>query len=614
MPEIKINGQPVQVGEEFFRLTPEQQDATVDEIARELGAAGAQSGLQSGEWGKPGVLAPIQFQKGTGAWRLAMPLMVSGLLDAAQAPGRALQGEYDERTIDPVTGQVSLFDPRMVEDAQTLGSAITPGAALPRVLGPADNLAIAATRQAGELGIPLSRGQASGKLNALQREETMRQSGGPAQDVMRKFDAQQEGAIDTAATGIGAQFGNAANMPERVSGALRDKVATSKQRASSLYNIAEEGGAAVNVSAVDGLPRVVNTMLDDQGVLISKESSPQAADAYKQVLDFVNGAKQGKSAGVLNAADADPTAAFGVSLKGIENLRRRIGTYSGANDFDRMALKSIRQGLDEWLDDAVDKALFSGDESALAALKQARQESRFYLGLTKPKSGDTAGKRLAQMQADDVTAREVGNWLYGADIVSPSLEAPKVAGRLKLYLGPASPEFSAIRAAAWERLVRDLSTGDMKSAHMVAKRIDEFTNGKGAGLARVLFDKEHLGQMRMFSSLLKRVTPPKDATNPSRTAWALGPIMQNIMTLVAGGAAGSVAGVPGVMAAMSLPVLRNVKNIAGAKKATRGITPREQALPGQLTPEFPAIGKPLGETLLDRPAAPPSNVLFRLEA
>lgn len=41
MPTLNIAGKTVQVGDEFLKLTPEQQDATVDEIAQSLGIGGA---------------------------------------------------------------------------------------------------------------------------------------------------------------------------------------------------------------------------------------------------------------------------------------------------------------------------------------------------------------------------------------------------------------------------------------------------------------------------------------------------------------------------------------------------------------------------------------------
>jgi hypothetical protein len=36
MPTIKVNGRPVQVGDEFLSLSPEDQDKTVDHISKQM--------------------------------------------------------------------------------------------------------------------------------------------------------------------------------------------------------------------------------------------------------------------------------------------------------------------------------------------------------------------------------------------------------------------------------------------------------------------------------------------------------------------------------------------------------------------------------------------------
>lgn len=77
-------------------------------------------------WDAPGSIVPIQFQQGTGAARLAVPSLVTDAMGAFQAPGKALQGGYDELQVNPESGAVSPFDPRMVDDAANLASMVSP--------------------------------------------------------------------------------------------------------------------------------------------------------------------------------------------------------------------------------------------------------------------------------------------------------------------------------------------------------------------------------------------------------------------------------------------------------------------------------------------------------
>lgn len=86
-------------------------------------------------WAPPGILAPIQYNLGpdgkpVGA-RLAMPRIITDSLGALQAPGKALQGEYDQLEIGP-DGSVSPFDPRMVNDASALAGLASPMSAASR--------------------------------------------------------------------------------------------------------------------------------------------------------------------------------------------------------------------------------------------------------------------------------------------------------------------------------------------------------------------------------------------------------------------------------------------------------------------------------------------------
>lgn len=126
MPVITVNGQQVTVGDEFMRLSPEQQDATVDEIAQGMAAQ------PKDNWAPPGILAPIQYNLGPDGKpvgvRPAMPRLLTDAWNAIQAPGKAFRGEYDQLEIGP-NGEVSPFDPRMVDDAAALGSMISPTSA-----------------------------------------------------------------------------------------------------------------------------------------------------------------------------------------------------------------------------------------------------------------------------------------------------------------------------------------------------------------------------------------------------------------------------------------------------------------------------------------------------
>ena len=72
------------------------------------------------EWGPPGAIIPVQFKKGTGEPRWAVPQFVTDLFEAVAAPGDALRGKYDEVLADPETGAVEPFNRKILGNAATL--------------------------------------------------------------------------------------------------------------------------------------------------------------------------------------------------------------------------------------------------------------------------------------------------------------------------------------------------------------------------------------------------------------------------------------------------------------------------------------------------------------
>lgn len=114
-------------------------DADIERVLQQeygAGDAASSSPAPEPEWRAPGTLVPIQFNTKGGA-RLAVPQLATDVWNAIQAPGRALAGEYDELPIDPQTGAVAPFDPRMMDDAANLASMVSP-------ISPASRLALPA--------------------------------------------------------------------------------------------------------------------------------------------------------------------------------------------------------------------------------------------------------------------------------------------------------------------------------------------------------------------------------------------------------------------------------------------------------------------------------------
>lgn len=128
MATLDIEGRKVEVDDSFLKLSPDQQNATVDEIAHSLGVTpGAQQSQPTQPESKGvyrGAILPMERNLDTGERSWAMPTMLQGMLDsgaaAVTAPGRALSGEL-KMTDD--TGQTS---PEAIAEAANMATWVSP--------------------------------------------------------------------------------------------------------------------------------------------------------------------------------------------------------------------------------------------------------------------------------------------------------------------------------------------------------------------------------------------------------------------------------------------------------------------------------------------------------
>jgi hypothetical protein len=521
----------------------------------------------------PGILGlirslyPFEQNVETGEYRSAVPkivpAMIDGAIDAATLPGDVWQGKYSEE-LDPRYGLPNV-SPELGGRILNLSTSVSTGA-MPK-LDPNKPLRLAqeiATNEASGFGIPLTSGQASGDLNQLRSEQLLRQTD-PSQPIMRTFDDRQTEAIGAATDGIGREIGGTTDdLAGIVTAGLQEKARLAKEGADAFLDVAQDGKLKVRAAAVRALPGFVKQRLG--GTVVNDTLTPAASAALREI----EGANPGPGSRAL-------------SWKKLDNIRRKLAGLSGSGPEDMTATRGVKQAFDDWLSDAVDRQLFSGDEAALQALRAAGEESLQYLKINT--GGDAAGATIAKMEQTGATAEQVANWLYGADVVSPGLAATEVAERLKGVFGPSSEEWKSIRAAAWNKLVNDPATGEVRSAATLTKRLDTFLDDRGSPLAGTLFSEEERNRMKALATVLKRIDLPVDARHPSRSRFALGDTSKQAIAAFIGAAGFSLGGSLGLAAAAAVPIFGRAARQAEARAA---ITNR--------------LTKPLPDTLLHAPS------------
>lgn len=443
------------------------------------------------------------------------------------------------------------------------GEAVISGAGkvVNRALGgarsPAPGVVPAERIAAGdEFGVSLSRGQATGDVTQQAYEEAARNAakGAAAQRIVGGFDRQQ--AAELAAAREGVMPGAVpAEAGAAVADALKGRAQQLRSGAEDAYGAAAQKDASIASDEVAKLGQRVATRLEEEGIKLDTYGNYPGAQSAMNLLRRVSGF-EGAPEGQVVAQ----------SLQGLEQARKGLLKVKGANQEDYRALGAIKRSFDDWITDAVDQKLFAGDATALDDLKQARSLWSQYKGLTKG-GKDDATPIIAKIVNEERTGDEVANWLLASSNVGQVGKSARIASEVKSALGASSPEWEALRQAAWTKITTP-AKGDGPQA--VSTAIMSFVDGSGKPLAQQLFTADELGKMYRLAKLMKYTVPEKAATNPSKSGYEVARAISGLVGLPAAGAAGTYfSGDPKYLALAALPLIKSGARASKALSAVR---------------------------------------------
>jgi len=394
---------------------------------------------------------------------------------------------------------------------------------------PSQQLAIAGER---EFDIPLTSGQRSLDDAALSTEDRLRSGimGEKSQRTMRDFETEEQiPAIDRAAQQVKTQLGEVDGSP---GGVVRDGILTAERTAAGAVDDAYDQvkNASLSIEGMKGLfPHIKNAV---RGIERDR-TLPQTKAILDAATDFEKMIKGMEGNVVLNP----------MHIKRLDQMRRRFKTAIDAteNNSDRAQVMAMRNAFDDYLDTALQKALFSGDDASLEALKNARGLFAEYAKKFRPqpirgKSGrvvdrDEPGQFVEKIISANPTDEQIVNAVFGASNLNKPAGV-QMARRFKEILGADSEGFQAVRTAAVKRLIKTnkINGKDIISGQQTLKAIDDALEKNGT-LLKELFTKEEIGLLRRFAAQVKRTQPDivKSRENPSGTAQVLSKAASNIM-------------------------------------------------------------------------------------
>ena len=341
------------------------------------------------------------------------------------------------------------------------------------------------------------------KFQQLSREEVLRQTPGghAAFDAMGRNNATK---LDEVLSGMGERFGgNATNTPaelvQRAGDGLSKQADELSGRITAAYENAGKGArTAVGAEAVSALPGRLRQAVREFDV------HPNTTPATERTLHLIQNATDAVLSGDVK----------GVTLRAIETQRRILNNSVGsaANPTDRAAMLAVKREFDGWLDDAVERALVTGDPGALAALKDARslraEYSRRFEG---SKDSD---KFIAGLLDGSRTPEELLNIALGASSVSKTGGA-RFVERLRLAANNDPQVMGGLRAAHFARLTRGQDGNPLALAQIV-RNVRQTNYGNGSAM-RALYSPQQWAEVQQLAGALEPMIAKGDFARSSGT-------------------------------------------------------------------------------------------------
>lgn len=489
--------------------------------------------------------------------------------------------------VDKSTGQLTA---RGLEAAKKAGidpADITPDFAqgFAKSLAESKNPAQAAVKAGGEqYGIPATKGQMMKDPYLLTQEEGMRRRlyGEQAQNTMRGFDANQMAATREAALGPDQWGGTGARnvageiapgrkagsipserMSSTLGNSIQDSAIAAREAARKAEGVAWEGTDLLETTpeALKSLPDMLNAKLG--GMMPNATVTPVAAQMAKEVDRIIAGEAPEKAASWLAASPS----------KNIEQIRRSLleMSKSAAPGSDTKMAGRIYDGFNDWIADAAEKKLLSGDPEAALKIVKARGFTREVRQVFEPKDArgqlSPAGARLAKVldPARTDSGEAVIQALMGSEgsrgVNNGTVQALQ---SLKTALTKYAPDEAAsawgdIGLAHWSRLVTG-KNGEMLGPMAVSNNIKAAMQSQQS-LMKTLYTPQQLREIRNFGRAVEAIAyKPPNASGSGYTAASF--IKDGLLKVLESFGLGKVGN-----AALNYTGIGNAWNAAGARSA-----------------------------------------------
>lgn len=381
-----------------------------------------------------------------------------------------------------------------------------------------------------EFDVTLSNAQRSGNQADLREEDMFRSGarGDKAQQVFLSEETKQSQALTDAAGGLQEQIGGDSPL------------VTSRQQAGSALREGVQAAERVADEAIDeAYANVGDAVLSPEGFRELLKATRQATDSIEYPKTEVPG-WQGLQDTIIRSektlrrlSQKGNVTLKPVHINQIESIRKAINNTidTAKNPADMRNIMAMKNAFNDYLDKAVIRGMFDGDQESLSALKSARGVFADYMNKfgTNTKrtrlgsSKDQAGEFIKKVILEDPTNEQMVNSLFSVTGLSKQ-GASKLAQRYKQILGSDSNEWNMVRQAAFDHLVAKKNINGVEYVDG-SKTYKNIVNAQNVNKSLIdeLFSKDEWNTIKRFASISRKTVPElvKSRANPSGSATTL---------------------------------------------------------------------------------------------
>lgn len=451
------------------------------------------------------------------------------------------------------TGQLTPLGEKAARDSGLDPAALTPELkktfAKTYAANPKDASAAVNAVTDKEFGIPSTIGQRTKDSEQLLKEKAMRSGvyGPQAKEIIVGADEAQRAAVERATretipgtisgSPMQAPFAaTPAEMGERITTGLSAAQKAAKAEEKAAWDLTKDmkvvvkkseepdvmtpmTGVKKTVTEMQAMPLLADSIknnLGDLADIYSPELTPTAFKMGAYLQDFIQG----------TAPSTKLHKSFGMTRKDtVDSVRKSIGLMvpDAETQADKAAARAVYRAYDDWMKQAADQGLITGDMAAVTQLRTARDISKEMRSIFEPREEGvlTPGGKLIEKILDsaDTPERVVSALFSGpkADIKAGTVEAiANIKKGLDKYVDKtrAREVWNDIRLAHWAKITQG-GNGELLGYQALRENLKNALN-KQSTLTKSLYTPDEIAQLRRFVNELERITY-KDP-NPSGTS------------------------------------------------------------------------------------------------